>query len=69
MLAPAFDDDLRLAHRMEDFAVDQLVAQTGIERLDIAIIARAARRDIGGLRTNRRDPLLHNFGDELRAIV
>jgi hypothetical protein len=31
--APAFDDDLRLLERVEDFAIKQLVAQACIEAL------------------------------------
>ena len=69
MPAPALDDDLRLAQRVEDLAVEQLVAEPGIEALDIAILPGAARRDVGGLGPDRRDPLLDGLGDELRAVV
>src|SRR4051812_1319485 len=69
MPAPALDDDLRLAKSVEDLAVEQFVPQPGIEALDIAILPRAARSDVGGLGSNRRDPLLDGLGDELRAVV
>ena len=36
--SPAFDDDLRLAQRIEDLAVEQLVAQPGIKTLDEAVV-------------------------------
>ena len=39
---PALDDDLRLAQRVEDLAVEQLVAQPRIEALDEAVLPRAA---------------------------
>ena len=67
--APALDDDLRLAQGVEDLAVEQLVAEPGIEALDIAVLPRAARLDVGGLGADRGDPLLHGLGDELRAVV
>src|ERR1041385_2765727 len=67
--APAFDDDLGFAQRVEDLAVEQLVAQTRVEAFDEAVLPWAARRDVGGLRADRADPLLHRFGNELRAIV
>src|SRR3954465_1180844 len=67
--APALDDDLRLAQRVEDLAIEQFVAQTRIEALDKAVLPWAARRDVGGLRADGADPLLHRFGNELRAIV
>src|SRR3954468_16931705 len=52
MPAPALDDDLRLAKSVEDLAVEQFVPQPGIEALDIAILPRAARSDVGGLGSN-----------------
>src|SRR3954462_12486149 len=67
--APALDDDLRLAQRVEDLAIEQFVAQARIEALDKAVLPWAARRDVGGLRADAADPLLHRFGNELRAIV
>src|SRR3954470_22744020 len=67
--APALDDDLRLAQRVEDLAIEQFVAQARIEALDKAVLPWAARRDVGGLRADGADPLLHRFGNELRAIV
>ena len=49
---------------MEDFAVEKLVAEPGIERLDEAVFPWAAGRDIGGLGADRADPALHGVGDE-----
>src|SRR3954468_22974267 len=67
--APALDDDLRLAQRVEDLAIEQFVAQARIEALDKAVLPWAARRDVGGLRADAADPLLHRFGNELRPIA
>src|SRR4051794_25636744 len=66
---PALDDDLRLAQSVEDLATEQLVPEASIEALDVAVLPRAARSDVGGLGSDRRDPLLDGLGDELRAVV
>src|SRR5215210_7777672 len=55
--------------RLEDLSVEQLVPKPGIEALDVAILPRAARSDVGGLGSDRRVPLLDGLGDELRAVV
>ena len=66
---PAFHDDLRLREGVEDLAVEEFIAQPGIERLDEAVLPGTAGRDVGGLRANRADPTLYGLGDELGAIV
>jgi hypothetical protein len=45
LLAPAFDDDLSLAQRIEDLAVEKFVTQARIEAFDKAVLPRATRRD------------------------
>ena len=69
MPPPALDDDLGLPQRVEDLAVEQFVPQSGVEALDVAVLPRTARRDVGGLGTDRADPLLQRLGDELRPVV
>src|SRR5262249_28390532 len=69
MTPPAFDDDLCLAQSEEDFAVEQFVAQAGVEALDVAVLPRAPSVDVSGLGTDRRDPAVHGLGDELRSVV
>jgi len=49
---PALDDDLGLAESVEDFAVEQLVAQASVEALDVAVLPGAAPLDVGGLGTD-----------------
>jgi len=66
---PAFDDDLRFPQRVEDLAIEQLVAQARVETFDKAVLPRTARRDVGGLCSDGADPLLHRLGNELRAII
>ena len=66
---PALDHDAGFVQRVEDFAVEQFVAQTRVEALDEAVLPRAARRNVGGLRADRRDPFLDGLRHELRAVV
>src|SRR3954468_5839 len=67
--SPALDHDLGLAQAVEDLAVEQLVAEPGVEALDEAVLPGAARGDVGGLGTHRRDPCLDRLGHELRSVV
>ena len=67
--APTFDDDLSFPQRVEDFAVEQFVTQARIKTFDKAVLSRAAGRDVGGLGSHGRDPILQGFSDKLRAIV
>ena len=69
MTAPALDDDLGLAQRVEDLTVEQLIAQAGVKALDEPVLPRTARRDVGGLCADGADPLLQRCGDEFRTIV
>jgi len=66
---PALDDDLRLPQRVEDFPVEQLVAQASVEALDEAVLPWAASFNVGGPCTDGSDPVLHGFGDELGSVV
>src|SRR3954451_3722925 len=67
--SPALDHDLGLAQAVEDLAIEQLVAEPGVEALDEAVLPGAAWDDVGGLGTHRRDPCLDRLGDELGAVV
>src|SRR5262245_47289314 len=40
--SPALDDDLCLAQSVENLAVEQLIAQAGIEALDVAVLSGTA---------------------------
>src|SRR5204862_7800272 len=66
---PAFDDDLSLAQRVEDFTVEQFIAKAGVEALHVPVLPRAAWRDVDGLCPDRCYPFLHSPGHELRPIV
>jgi hypothetical protein len=45
----------RLAQSVENLAVEQLIANAGIEALDVAVLPGAAPLDVGGLSTGNRD--------------
>ena len=66
---PAFHDNLRLREGVEDLAVEESIAQSGIERLDEAVLPGTAGRDVGCLRADCGDSTLHSFGDEFGAVV
>lgn len=56
--APPFDQDLCLAQGVEDFAVEQLVAETGVETLAVTVLPRSSWRNESRLGTHRGDPRL-----------
>src|SRR6516165_5161642 len=60
---------LGLAESVEDFAVEQLVAQAGVEALDVAVLPGAAPLDVSGLGTDNPDPFLYCLGEEPRSVV
>ena len=69
VVPPALDNDLGLAQGVEDFAIEQFIAQAGIKALDIAIFPGATWYDGGGLCADRCDPILHSLGHKLWPIV
>jgi hypothetical protein len=46
MSSPRLDQDLGFGKAVEDFAVKQLIAQAAVERLTIAILPQASKRDL-----------------------
>src|SRR5262245_10851798 len=68
-MSPAFDDDLSLAQRVEDFAIEQFIAQACVEALDVAILPGATWCDVGGVCADRGDPLPHRLSHELWSVV
>src|SRR3954463_94543 len=66
---PAFNHHLGFTQAVEDLAIQQFVAQARVERLHISILPWTARRDVGRLGTDHRNPALHRLGHELWAIV
>ena len=69
VLPPLLDHDLCLVQAVEDFSVEQLVAQLPVERFAVAVLPGAAGGDVGSLGADRGDPVAQGDGDELRAVV
>ena len=69
VLSPAFDDDLGFSQRIEDFSVQQLISEPGVEALDVSVLPGASRFDEGGLRADSLDPGPNVLGNELGPIV
>ena len=66
---PRFDQNLGLLQRVENFAVQELIAQPSVEAFDVAVLPGAAWRDVCGLCANASDPRLHRFCDEFRPVI
>ena len=69
VFAPLFDHDLGLPEGIKYLPVEQLVAEAGIEALDIAVLPGRAWLDVSGFGADGSDPIPDGFGNELRAIV
>ena len=68
-LAPVIDDDARLQQRLEDLAVEDLVAQGPVEPLHERVLLRAALLDEGDRDSLLGQPVDQRAGDELPPIV
>ena len=69
LMAPTFDEDLRLMQCIEEFAVQQLIPQLPVEGLHVAVLPgtpwfNEQRRD-----RKQAIPCPQRRGDELRPIV
>ena len=53
---PFFDQDLCFAQAVEDFTVQELVSEPGIEAFAITVLPRAAWFDVSRLRAHSLDP-------------
>ena len=67
--SPVFHDELGLRQRAKRFAIEQLVTQTAVERLDKTILPRTARLDVQRRGAGVLEPMLNRIGDELTAVV
>jgi len=64
-----FDQDLRLAKAVEDLAIEQFIAEAGIEAFAIAILPGGSGLDVGRLCSDGGNPVPDGLGDELRSVV
>jgi hypothetical protein len=69
VVPPALNDDPRLGEAVEQFAVQQLVAELRVEALAVSILPGAARLDERSPGSHRDDPLSHGPGDELGTVA
>ena len=69
VFSPFFDDDLHLFQVVEDLAIKQLVPEAGIEAFAISVFPWRSRFDVGGLCSNRLDPIANSFSNKLRPVV
>ena len=66
---PAFHDDPSFKQGSEELPIEAFIAELVMEAFDVAIFPWGARRDVEGLDSLIREPILDGVGDELRAIV
>src|ERR1700677_4562712 len=67
--APAFGQHAQFFHGIEEFAVEELVAQLGVEAFAVAVLPRRAGFDVQSLCAGIGEPFAQVFGDELRPVV
>jgi hypothetical protein len=67
--APLFDQNLRLLQCVEDFSVQQLIAQLTVEALVVTVLPWRSRLDEQGLHTDPCQPVSDSNCRELAAIV
>lgn len=66
---PAFDDNLCLLERVEDFSVEQFTAGFGIEDFAVTVLRGTAGYDVGRLGTHHSNPFPPRLVDKFGAIV
>lgn len=69
VLAPGFDEVARLGEGVEDFAIEEFVAQLADEALAVAILPGAAGSDEQGHDAELGEPVSHLPGHELGSVV
>ena len=69
LLAPVSQHGVGFGHAEEEFSIQQLCPQAGMEALDISFLPRRSRLDVAKANLAGFRPLLHPFGDELGAVV
>jgi len=69
VLPPLFEQDRGLAQGVEDFAMEQLVSEPGLEALAESVLPGGSRLDVGRLGTDGSDPVPDRLRYEIRAVV
>ncbi len=68
-VAVRFSKDPGLQQAAEDFDVEELVAESGIEAFHVGVLPRASRFNEASLESTPGDPILHGMRNELRPVV
>ena len=68
-LPPAFDEDLGLPKRVEDFSIQKFITQFAIEAFIVAVLPRAAWLDVERRHADASQPVADHLGGELRAVI
>ncbi len=63
IIAPPAGDAMDLLKTVEDLAVEQTIAQAGVEAFDLAVLPKAAWLDVQGGDAESAQPLPHGVGD------
>jgi hypothetical protein len=69
LIAPEFDDNLRLLQAVEDLLVQTLVAKLAVERLAVAVLPRTARLDVERSGAQLAQPAAHHLCGHFCTIV
>ena len=67
--APAARQYFHLLQRIEDFAVQEFIAQFGVEAFAVAVLPRRTRLDVESMGSCFGQPVAQRFIKKLRAIV
>ena len=68
VLSPLFDDDIGLLQAVEDFTIEQLIREAGVEALAVAVLLGQTRRYVSSLSPDGVDPASNLLCDELRLL-
>lgn len=69
MIAPPAGDAADLLKAVEDFAIEQFIAQASVEAFDIAVLPGASGLDVKRGDAEPAQPFPHCIGNELGAVV
>src|SRR5229473_5910638 len=68
-VAPVEVEDPCLEDGVEDLAIEELVAEPGVEALDEWVLPRATRLDVQGASAGESAPITNRARDQLRSVV
>jgi len=67
--APLLDQDSSFAQGVKQLAIEELIAESGIEALAVSVLPGAARFDVEGLHTQAAKPGAQGLRDELSSVI